>query len=466
MKQKIIPIVNDLGQTDPMNTICDLKWNYPIFNMDRGEFRSCCRTPSRKVSVQELEALGTDAFLNSSHQLQSRLDLVNGIRHKDCQSCWNLEDSGMQSPRHRPEQFWHHMQTRKQIDKSIRFSNDALRIELDKINSIDHPSLKSKYPYMLEISLGNTCDMKCMYCSHHYSTQWATERIKYGEITQEQYEKEFPKASEKFENTFWKWFDTVSIHLGRLGIIGGEPLIMPEFYTFVDKLIESIKKVQPQRKEKMTFWIVTNLNTPPKYLEKLFNYLPTLTEMFNVEILVSMEAVGPRAEYIRNGIDWDKFSSNLDLLLSNKELKFNFGFISSVNALSIASTEEFVRWVEALYFKYGRPIAIKHNIVSFPSWQKPLTLTADFADYLYKCTEYMKTRVDVMPIVDDYYGRWDQYIIFLENLAASIKNNNRDETKDRQKFVEWFNTYDERRKLNLLEVFPEYQTFFNMCKSL
>ena len=335
------------------------------------------------------------------------------------------------------------------------------------VRGLDHPALTSTSPYMLEISLGNTCDLKCMYCSHHYSTQWATERIKYGEITQEQYDREFPKAAPSFDAKFWDWFNQIGrYHLHRLGIIGGEPLIMPEFYTFVDKLIASVDEIADQRKEKMTFWIVTNLNTPPNYLEKLFNYLPKLTEVFKVEVLVSMESIGKRAEYIRNGVNWDKFTGNLDKLLSRTDLKFDFGFIMSLNALNITSIKSFIEFTENLYVKYQRPVALKQNIISFPSWQSPMILTPDFADHLDYAVEYMKTNVSKMPVVSDYYGRYDQYIIYLENLSNSIRNNTGNYDEDRKKFVPWFNTYDERRKLNFSEVFPEYTEFYSMCKGL
>jgi pyruvate-formate lyase-activating enzyme len=466
MENKIIPIIDDARQVDPLQTICDLKWNYPIFNMDRGEFRSCCRTPPRQVKQEELDANGINAFLNSDHQIQSRLDLIQGLRHKDCQSCWNLEDRGMASPRHDAPKFWDHLQRRKLIDQSLEYSEDTLKLELSNITYFDHPALKSRHPYMLEISLGNTCDMKCMYCSHHYSTQWGTERIKWGEITQEQYDNEFPKAPAGFDDAFWKWFDTVKLYLGRLGIIGGEPLIMPEFYTFVDKLIASTAQVRNVRKEKMKFWIVTNMNTPPNYLEKFFKYLPKMTEVFDVEILVSMESVGKRAEYIRNGVHWDKFINNIDKLLSRKDLNFEFGFILSLNVLNVSNLREFIEFAENLYFMHNKPVALKHNIISFPDWQSPFILTPDFADYIDECIDYMKVRTDIMPVVSDYFGRWDQYIIFLETLSNSIRTGTGDKTKERKKFVEWFNTYDHRRNTNLLETFPEYENFYKMCEQL
>lgn len=452
--------------SDPIKTICDLKWNYPIFNLQRGEFRSCCRTPSRTISEKDLTDSGTEAFLNSDSMKKSRLDLVQGVRHDDCISCWKLEDSGMKSPRHGPELAWKFLNNKQQIATPLTYSDDNLRAELSKIKNIGDPLLSSYHPYMLEVSLGNTCDMKCMYCSHHYSTQWGTEKIKWGEITQEQYDQEFPKAAPSFNEKYWQWFDSVKLHVGRLGIIGGEPLITPEFYTFVDKLIKSMEPIHHLRRKKMTFWIVTNMNTPPQYLEKFFKYFPTITKIFNVEILVSMESLGSRAEYIRNGINWERFTSNIDKLLSKKDLEFGFGFILSLNALNISNLTEFVKWTESLYNKYNKPVALKHNIISFPDWQSPLILTPDFAEYIDKCVAYMKTKTDVMPVVDDVYGRWDQYIIFLENLATSIRENKTDTTEQRHKFAEWFDTYDYRRKLNLLETFPEYKNFYNLCKGL
>jgi hypothetical protein len=72
-----------LDKVSPLDTICDLKWNYPIFKMDRGEFRSCCRTPGNKVTEEELKEHGIDAFLNSPKMKQSRLDLASGIKNSD-----------------------------------------------------------------------------------------------------------------------------------------------------------------------------------------------------------------------------------------------------------------------------------------------------------------------------------------------------------------------------------------------
>jgi len=462
---KMIPITNTVDKVSPLDTICDLKWNYPIFNMDRGEFRSCCRTPGNKVTEEELKEHGIDAFLNSTKMKQSRLDLASGIKNSDCKTCWQIEDSGMPGPRQGEKHFWYHMKVNKHLPEILKYSDGRLETILGTIKNINDPRLKSDTPYMLEISLGNTCDMKCMYCNHHYSTQWAAEEIKLGRISQEQYDREFPKAPDLFNEKFWEWFNEVGVkYSNRIGIIGGEPLIMPEFYTFVDKLIEA-KQNSPIKRD-TSLWIVTNLNTPKNYLEKFLQYLPKLSETFNVEILVSMESVGTRAEYIRNGVDWNKFTTNLDTLLSRKDVNFNFGFMPAINALSISSLKDFVMFAESLYHKHGRPVAIKQSIVNFPSQQSPFILTPDFARYVDECIEYMEPKIPEMPAVPDHFGRWDSFVEFIKPLSESLKNNTMDRTKDRKHFVNWFNDFDNRRKMNLLETFPEYTEFYNMCKGL
>lgn len=452
--------------SNPLDTICDLKWNYPIFGMGRGEFRSCCRTPTSLVSEQELQEYGIDAFLNSNIQKQERLDLIQGRRTEACASCWKLEDSGIQSPRHHPKQMWWQLIKSNNI-KPSEYSEDKLKLELSKINDINHPALNSYKPYMLEISMGNTCDMKCMYCTHHYSTQWATERIKYKEITQEQYDREFPKAPPSFEGKFWEWFNEVGRYsINRLGLIGGEPLIMPEFYTFMDKAIASVEEINDQRKEKITLWIVSNLNTPSNYLQKVLDYLPKISKVFNLEILGSMESVGERAEYIRNGVSWERFTKNVDTILSNKTIEFDFGFIMSVNVLNITSIKEFISYTKLLYEKHGRPVTLKQNLISFPSWQSPMILTEDFIPYIEDAINYLNMNSQSMPNVKDPLGTWTSYATFLQTIIDGIKNNVIDKTPDRKKFYEWFDTYDNRRDLSLTKCFPEYTNFHNLCRSL
>jgi len=451
---------------NPIDTICEFKWNYPIFQIDRGDFRSCCRTPSAPISKDLLEEKGIDAFLNNDDLIKSRLDLIRGVKHSDCKSCWNLEERGMKSPRI-PENFWNFLKRERVIPRDMEFNEENVRIELAKIDSVDHPFLKANNPYMMEISLGNTCDLKCMYCNHHYSSQWATELIKIGEITQEQYDTEFPKAPSTYEDKFWDWFDRVgcfSIH--RINMIGGEPLIIPEFYDYVERMMARIDQIKPVKKKKPTLCIVTNLHTPATYFNRFINRLSKITEVFDLEILISMESLEGRAEYIRNGISWDRFNSNVHKLLAVKDSNFQVGFLMSVSVLSVPTTKQFVEYATNLSDQYQRSVGLKQNIINFPKWQNPMILPPEFSKHLYDTIEYMEKHVNNISNPTHFYGRYDQYMIFLRSLAESMIDNTGDYTDDRKKFHEWFVNFDKRRGLNLVETFPELADFYNLCGQL
>lgn len=464
MPNKIIQIVKSNETTDPASTVCDLKWNYPLFNFGRNEYRTCCRSPGNLVTDSELDELGVNAFINHPREIQQRLDLIQGKKIDDCAHCWKLENNNIKSPRE-PKRFHYWMRRRGYINKDVEYDENKVGESLSKINSIDHPSLLSPSPQMVEIVLGNTCDMKCMYCSHHYSSQWATERIKYGEIKEGDYLSEFPKSSDKFKDTFWLWFDNARKNIYRLGIIGGEPLITPEFYPLVERLTDSVKEISKFRKTKMTMFFVTNMNTSDKYFDKFIEVLPTITETFNVEILISQESIGKKAEYIRNGLDWKTFDKNVNKLLSFSELKYDISFLPTMNILSISGIVDFVNYVIDLQGKYTRPIAIRQNVISDPHWQSPNLLTPDFSKYVKSAIDIIESKLEVLPVVEHQYGRWDEFVSFLRRLSSGIENSEKN-NEHRKKFVEWFKTYDDRRGLNLLKTFPEYTEFYNYCRNL
>jgi hypothetical protein len=215
-----------------------------------------------------------------------------------------------------------------------------------------------------------------------------------------------------------------------------------------------------------TLCIVTNLNTPPNYFNRFMDRLEAFTEVFDIEILISAESLDNRAEYIRNGVDWQRFESNINKLFARKEVKFTVGFLMSISALSIATTKEFVQWATELSKKYDRTVHFKQNIVNYPLWQAPLLLPPEFAKYVDDAIEYMEHEVDSMPIATDFSGRYDQYIIFLKSLSDSMKNNTANHTGNRKIFYHWFKQFDEKRKLNFEETFPEYIEFLKYCEKL
>lgn len=385
--------------------------------------------------------------------------MFKGERHSDCSSCWQIEDKGATSLRGSYQNFVSFAESRGMMDEFAGKSMDQISQEV----SIDSEILQSHKPFMLEVSLGNTCDLKCMYCNHVYSSQWATEKLKDKTISIETYKAVMKEPEQKFVDLFWKWVDTEAKHsLDRIGIIGGEPLITPEYYDFIDKLFEVYSDVPGND---TTIWIVTNLNTPDAYYNKFINSLPKLTEKFKLEILISMESTGEQAEYIRHGLDWDRFNNNVNrLFTATKDLdRVTVAFLPSITALAVPRFKNFLEWVYELSIRTGKPSMLKQNIVTSPAAHTPFLLPNDCAKYLTEAIEFLESAYGTMPDFADIYGRWDVYRKFLINLRDSIRDSTTDQEVQRRQFYNWFTDFDKKRGTSLTETFPELKEFYIQC---
>lgn len=446
---------------DYEKSICHLRWGYPNISLSRGEIRTCCKTPFQRVSRNDMLKYDVNLFLNSSYQKERRLEMLKGIRHKDCNSCWQIEDQGATSLRgNSPKGFIDFARRNNMFDE---FPGKSIS-EISKVVTLENAILESHRPFMLEVSLGNTCDMKCMYCNHIYSSQWAVEDLKNKKISVEQYKNSISKYDPEFINLFWKWVNQeAKFSVNRIGIIGGEPLITPEFYDFLDRLLETYSDIPHN---KTNIWIVTNMNCEENYFNKFLEFIPKLNKKFHLEIHISMESLNKQAEYIRNGLNWERFEKNVNKIFNFSQNIDNItlAFLPSVNALSVPRFSDFLKWIYNLSTTYKKPVMLKQNIVTWPSHHTPFILPDYYSKYLDPAIDFLSETENSMPEFPDLFGRWVEYKKFLINLRNSIHNGGEGKTELRKQFAEWVDHFDNLRGLNFKETFPELENFYNKCK--
>ena len=471
------------------STYCTLRWGYPIVDFGRGSIRTCCRTFEERVEPEEFEEKGSDIFLNSDYQIKMRLAHLKGYKKtlNSCTTCWRLEDGKIESPR-LPEWLPYPYAFKDSDRHLVKEYTDEELSEITLVNyvtneelklkdiTLDSDILRSERPFMLEILLSTYCDLKCMYCSPQFSTKWAEEALKYGDIDEGYMNWSKPHIDkEEFEESFWQWFDDSAIHsLDRIGMVGGEPMIQPNLFSFLDRMMESYKRLDI--KKKPILWFVTNLNASEKIIDRFYQYLPKLCEIFHVEVHASVESFGNKAEYIRYGLNWDRFVKNTNKLCSyNDKRNFHFGFQIANNSLSVTGLLDFIKFAKDLHDRYKRGITLKHNIVTIPEIHSPMILTGDFSKYLDEVLEYMNSfSLKRMLPVPDPLGTWESFYGWILNIRDSIKNKEGEslnwmggDIKDiRKNFYSWFKQYDERRETNFLKTFPEHTTFFETCEAL
>lgn len=240
-------------------------------------YKPCCVSSRGPAAVMgDVNKTSLEEIFNSEKLKQFRLDLLNGVKRPDiCSTCYKAEDSNFTSYR---------TGMNDQLKRHIKPSIDAIQAD-----GFMEPKLKS-----WDIRFSNLCNLKCRTCGPPYSTTHAKESKDNGEGIFDDLVA-FDASRDPLEQQYE--------HVETLYFAGGEPLIMPEHYTTLKKLIEIDKA-----KDVDLFY-----NSNMTKLEYNKNYMPDYWKEFKkVDIGMSIDAFGERANYIRNGaVKWNKIEENI-----------------------------------------------------------------------------------------------------------------------------------------------------------
>ena len=204
---------------------------------------------------------------------------------------------------------------------------------LDRLDDLTPLKEASKTAY-IDLDIGNSCDLACVYCGPWSSTTWAKEL---GQT----------KSARNFIDPEWKEkiLENLSLYLLKLdsnekivfNILGGEPLLIVDTYEIISYLSNNCKHF----KQKPILMITTNLNCKPTILKKLLATLEETKNIFEWNLSVSIEDVGKRAEAVRYHIDFNRFEKNLRLIKDNVDKIY---LTTTFSILSFANFHELIEW--------------------------------------------------------------------------------------------------------------------------
>ena len=431
---------------------CAKRWNYPSVDLTARIVRTCVRGFGPVVGKEDVAKYGTDIFLNHPYMKSGRELMMKGKFQWDCRGCYEYAKTGALGFRTSFED------TAKLLSSSYGESPADFAKNITCATP-DSKYLESHTVKELEVGLGNLCDMKCVYCTSDWSSMIEAEDREHGE-SNNAYHRTPIEENDDFVNAFWKWMEETAIKsVETIHLIGGETLFNRYFYVFMEKL-DALYRSQ-NLNHRIIVNVFTNLNNEGS-IQKLLRILKANHPNISLNLIFSNESVGARAEFIRNGLSWERAQRNIETLRT--EGKQVLSFAPSFNNISLSSALDYLKFVKSYSEKVNQPVYVGDNNISHPGWLSPHILTEDFIPYTEEVRQFLKTEGKNFLTPDSVTNLLNLFRSFEEGIRKNNQGEDFALKKERKWFYRSIINLQKRRGLQFTETFPEYRSFLLKCK--
>lgn len=398
------------------DVFCIIPWIH-MHAFPDGRAYPCCLSHDQHP-IGNLKQDTMETVWNQEAYKNIRKNMLEERPCKECTKCYEQEKSGFVSMRNSSNKhFGHYINIVDQTKPDGTFEDFKLRY--------------------YDIRFSNLCNMSCRTCGSLFSSSWYAEETKiYGSRNHPQI-----MYAGRTEDDMWEQMLPHIPHLDQVYFAGGEPLIMEEHYRLLKELV---------RQERFDVGLQYNSNFSRLNL-KDENVLDYWKLFKNVSVGASLDAMGPRAEYIRKGTKWDDIIRNREQMM---EICPNVDFYVSptVSIYNILHITDFHRdWVE-------------RGLIAPQDWNINILQGPD------------RMRIDVLPQVykDQVKEKILNHILWLgpkDNLKRatngykSILNFLEDNNNDwlLHDFMSANDKSDDYRKEYFEDVFTEYKDLRSYC---
>ena len=325
-------------------TFCMYPWIH-IHAYPTGATYPCCMS-EMKYPIGNCRDHSLKQIWNDQPMRDIRLRMLNNEPVNACMRCYEQEDAGFLSGRQSANKHHGH--------------------HIGRINQTNNDGSYDKFELTYwDIRFSNLCNLSCRSCGHIFSSSWYQDQAK---IAGPDWAKQNQVLNIAGRNKEDMWAQLIP-HLDyveQIYFAGGEPLMMEEHYNILDEL---------EKRGRFNVRLIYNTNFTQTRLKdrEVFDYW---RKFKSVSVGASLDAMGPRAEYIRKGTEWDRVERNRKIM---QEVCPNVDFyisptLSILNALHLPDFHR--NWVEK-----GLITAQDLNVNIL---QDPNHLRIDIADLQYK----------------------------------------------------------------------------------
>jgi len=316
------------------DVFCMLPWTH-LHAWPTGESYPCCMF-NEKGAVGNLRKSNLEEVWNDGPMRHIRQKMLAGNRVSGCAKCYDQEDKGLFSMRNSSNKhLGHHI---ADVDKT----------EPDGT----HPEFKIRY---WDVRFSNICNFRCRYCGPNFSSNWWEDKAAIHGKENMSHSK-FQYAGQH-KNDIWQQMQPHLPYIEQVYFAGGEPLIMDEHYKLLELLIE-------QGRTDVRLSYNTNFS---ELVYKRRDVLEMWKKFDNVSVGASLDAMGPRAEYMRKGTVWSEIEDNRKRMLDICP-KVDFYVSATVNIFNILHLTDFHRdWVDKGFIK---PQDLNINVLYSPTYYR------------------------------------------------------------------------------------------------
>jgi MoaA/NifB/PqqE/SkfB family radical SAM enzyme len=342
MVSKIIEWQDKIAAVSGSKTFCILPWIH-FATRPNGDMRLCCSANASGAGENHTVGLvknergqpanfGRETPMsawNNEYMKDVRLTMLEGKIPASCSKCIAEESKGVAS---------------KRIWETGSWMEDGIDVEELIKQTQEDGTVPEKLVY-LDLRLGHTCNLKCVMCSPHDSSQWVSDHKKVYPLFQAKELKEQMQWDRKdFNNKwhenpyFWKEMYAQIPNLKQVYFAGGEPLMIREHKWFLEEII----------RQGYADKILIRYNTNGLLVDD--EIIELWKKFKKVKVGFSIDAVGDRNYYIRYPSDWVTIERNLHKL-DNTPDNIQVSIATAIQILNVKHLADFAKWKITQNFK-------------------------------------------------------------------------------------------------------------------
>ena len=259
-------------------TFCIYPWIH-MHAWPTGQAYPCCHAKQHPV-YGNVRTHTLKEIWNDSQMKKLRMNMLTETPSETCSKCYEQEDAGFFSGRQSANKHHgHHIQKVHDTKPDGTYDEFAMSY--------------------WDIRFSNLCNLKCRSCGHIFSSQWYQDQAKLAGGDWKEHNTALNIAG-RSPTDMWEQLIPHLDYVEQIYFAGGEPLLMDEHYQILDEL---------DRRGRYDVRLIYNTNFTHTELKNksVFEYWK---KFHSVAVGASLDAMGPRGEYIRKGTDWTVVEAN------------------------------------------------------------------------------------------------------------------------------------------------------------